>query len=113
MVFISQKERENCEQRFAEFVHIETHYPDYEEAIDCEKSQRANRTAYIMRNHEMVDRSDICVFYYDKNYLPPRRKLSKRHLYDYQPKSGTAIAFSYAKSKEKRLINLFNDKDDK
>ncbi len=107
--FTSQKEKENCERLYTEFMHKKAHYADYEEAIACEKTQHANRTAYIIRNQEMIDRSDLCVFYYDKNYLPPKRKRSKRHLCDYQPKSGTAMAFAYAKRKNKQIINLFSD----
>ncbi|MBQ0110865.1 MAG: hypothetical protein KBS41_02940, partial [Oscillospiraceae bacterium] len=53
----------------------------------------AGRARYVERNAAMINASEICVFYYDKNYLPPRRKHSKNDLTDYQPKSGTAIAY--------------------
>ena len=53
----------------------------------------------------MIDDSDICVVYYDENYLPLRRKNSPRDISDYQPKSGTRIAYEYAIKKEKRVIN--------
>lgn len=77
---------------------------DYE--IDCEKAFKANKKSYMARNFEMIDNSDICVFYYDKAYTPPRRKNSKKDLTDYQPKSGTAIAYQYAKQKKKKIINI-------
>ena len=54
----------------------------------------------------MIDTSDYCVFYYDENYEPEIRKYTKRSIGYYQPKSGTAIAYAYAKRKKKFLINL-------
>lgn len=100
VAFTSKEDRERCERIFYEFTHEDAHCSDYEQAVDCVKSLRANKNAYIMRNQEMIDNSDVCVFYYDKNYLPPKRKQSKRQLCDYQPKSGTSIAFDYAKRKK-------------
>jgi len=47
------------------------------------------------------------VVYYDENYLPPRRKTGRRDLFDYQPKSGTAVAYDYSVKKKKEIINLF------
>ncbi len=42
----------------------------------------------------------FCVFYYNPSYLPPKRKHSKRDISEYQPKSGTALAFHYANSRK-------------
>ena len=53
----------------------------------------------------MIDRSDYCVFYYNPNYLPNMRKVSKQSLY-YQPKSGTKLAYDYAVKKGKSIMNL-------
>lgn len=50
------------------------------------------------------------IFYYDEKYKPERRKEKKRSLTDYQPKSGTRLAFEYAKSKNKTIINIFKAK---
>ncbi len=55
----------------------------------------------------MIDASDICIFYYNESYQPPLRKNSKKDYTSYQPKSGTGIAFAYAKQKKKKIINLF------
>ena len=104
--FTSKEEREQCEQFFSQMVKHEVHYTDYEEAVRSEKSLHANKNAYIMRNQEMIDASDVCVFYYNKDYLPPKRKATNKFLPDYQPKSGTAIAYAYALQKKKRIINL-------
>ena len=60
-----------------------------------------------MRNQEMIDDSEVCVFYFNHNYLPPIRKPSNKFLPNYQPKSGTAIAFAYATQKKKQIYNTF------
>ncbi len=54
----------------------------------------------------MINNSEFCIVYYDENYTPPRRKNSRRDLTDYQPKSGTAIAYDYAVRKRKEIINV-------
>ena len=56
---------------------------------------RENR--YVKRNKIMIDRCDILVTYYNKNYVPENGF-----------KSGTRIAVEYAKKKRKRVINLFD-----
>ena len=55
----------------------------------------------------MIDKSNFCVVYYDETYLPPRRKNSRQNLFDYQPKSGTAVSYNYAVRKKKEIINVF------
>ncbi len=107
LVFTSKEERIQSEQFFAKTLKREIHFEDYEETVDSQKSRKANKNAYIMRNQEMIDNSDICVFYYNKDYLPPKRKRVKRDVSEYQPKSGTAIAFQYAKAKKKIILNVF------
>ncbi len=100
VAFTSKKERERFERIYSNLTHKEVLFTDYEESVDC--ASHANMATYIMRNQKMIDNSDICVFYYDKNYLPPKRKQSKKQLCDYQPKSGTAIAYKYAIRKENK-----------
>ena len=68
--------------------------------------ENAGVASYVERNQAMINSSDICVFYYDENYLPARRKQSRHALSDYQPKSGTKIAFEYAVKKGKQIINV-------
>ena len=43
-----------------------------------------------------------------QQYAPPRRRNSSRGLFDYQPKSGTAVAYDYAVRKKKEIINVLN-----
>ena len=54
----------------------------------------------------MINKSDFCVVYYDKNYQPPRRKSNNRDSPYYQPKSGTGVAYNYAMKKKKIIINI-------
>lgn len=104
----SKEERQQLEQISSKLVGSEVRLKDYEAAVNSQKSINATKDTYIMRNQEMIDNSDVCVFYYNKDYLPPRRKQSKRNVFDYQPRSGTSVAYAYAKRKKKTIINLFD-----
>ncbi len=96
----------------AEFPFIDEHYTNYllksyEETYFPEKIINAGKASYVERNREMINKSHFCVVYYDENYVPPLRKHSRRSVSTYQPKSGTQLAFSYAKKQNKQLFNLF------
>lgn len=75
-----------------------TYYPD------C--LINAGKAVYVERNYEMIDNSCYCVVYYDENYMPAARKNSKKNLSEYQPKSGTKLAYDYAEKKGSLVINL-------
>ena len=95
----------------AEFPYIDDNYKkylleSYEDTYYPSKMIDAGKAAYVERNYEMINNSRYCICYYDENYMPPRRKNSRRDLTDYQPKSGTGIAFDYARKKELNIINL-------
>ncbi len=62
------------------------------------------KSGYVRRNKKMIDDSDICVFYYNINYVPKKTKWLKLNV---SRKSGTMIAYNYAKLKHKAIINLF------
>ena len=55
----------------------------------------------------MIDKADICIFYYNENYQPPLKLATKKRIFSFQPKSGTKIAYDYAVQKKKTIINLF------
>ncbi len=95
----------------AEFPYMNERYrayllSQYEDTYYPERIMDAGKASYVERNYEMIDKSSVCVVYYDKNYLPPRRKQNKRDLKDYQPASGTGVAYAYAEKKKKRIINF-------
>ncbi len=80
----------------------------YEETYYPESVSGAGKAVYVKRNQYMIEKSLICVVYYDENYLPVRRKQSREDLFDYHTKSGTGIAYKYAEKKKKKIINVFN-----
>lgn len=62
--------------------------------LKIEKSDRvdsAERTSYIERNELMIDDSDCCVFFIDKNT---------------KYKSGTKIALNYASRQDKKILEI-------
>ena len=70
-----------------------------DEEVHFSKRLVAGKAAYIERNQAMIDNSKYCIFYFDyDNYA----NISTAKT------SGTAIAYKYAKSKNKIIINLFN-----
>ena len=80
----------------------------YEGTYFPEHMENAGRASYVERNQEMINNSTFCVVYYDETYSPPRRKNSRRDLTDYQPKSGTKLAYDYAKKIGLKIINMIN-----
>jgi len=93
----------------AEFQYINDDYKayllqSYDDTYYPERISGSGRAAYVERNQIMIDRSNICIVYYKDDYSPPRRKNSRRDLTDYQPKSGTRIAYEYAQKKNKVVI---------
>ncbi|MDD6483566.1 MAG: hypothetical protein PUF72_03200 [Clostridiales bacterium] len=97
----------------AEFQHINDDYKayllqSYDDTYYPDQISGSGRAAYVERNQIMIDCSDICIVYYKDGYAPPRRKNSRRDLTDYQPKSGTRIAYEYAQRKKKHIIMINN-----
>lgn len=95
----------------AEFPYIDEDYKSfllnfYEDTYYPENIINSGKAVYFERNCEMIDKSVFCVVYYDENYLPPKRKNSRKDFTDYQPKSGTKIAYEYAKRTNKKIILL-------
>lgn len=96
----------------AEYPYIDDNYKSYlleryEDTYFPNQIKNSGKAVYIRRNFEMIKKSDYCICYYDKSYAPPRRRNSRRDLTDYQPKSGTEIAYLYASEKCKCIINIY------
>ena len=66
----------------------------YEYTYYPENLLNSGKAVYVKRNYEMIQKSDICVFYYNEQYAPKSRK------------SGTKVAYNYAKTKKKEIILL-------
>ena len=103
---IMKNEKAEKEQVWSSILKRPVHIKDYDAEYEHPTKYTSGKASYVERNQAMINDSDFCVFYFDENYLPPRRKNSKRDILDYQPKSGTAIAYNYAVQKKKVIINL-------
>ena len=85
----------------------------YDEEFEHKTKYTSAKASYVERNQAMINDSNYCVFFYNENYLPPKRAYSKRSISLYQPKSGTALAYKYAIQKKKNIINVFNKIENK
>ena len=97
----------------AEFPCIDESYrryllESYEDTYYPEGMEKAGKAAYVERNCEMIDKSCVCIIYFNSEYTPPRRKNCRRDIVGYQPKSGTKIAYDYALKKKVKVINIYN-----
>ena len=86
----------------AEYPYIDKFYTEhllkhYNDTYYLEKLLKAGSSVYVQRNYHMIDKSNYCVFYYDKDYEPLKTNT----------KSGTKLAFEYAIKKNKNIINIF------
>ena len=108
---VKAEEKEHMERTWASVLKTEISLKDYDAEVQSDRVYSAGKASYVERNQVMIDDSDFCIFYYNENYMPPKRKRTNRDLSTYQPKSGTRLAYEYAvrKSKdgEKTIINTF------
>ena len=84
----------------AEYPHINEDYHAFllescDETYYPEQLHLAGRSVYVERNQYIIDRSSVCVFYYDEEQSNSRKK------------SGTRIAYEYAIRSQKEIVNLF------
>lgn len=104
--YILENEKSHWEEIFSKFGKEKFNLLVVDSEYDFKAKYTAGKASYIERNQAMIDNSDYCVFYYDENYLPKTRKYSKNSIGYYQPNSGTALAYQYAKQQQKILINI-------
>lgn len=102
---VLEDERQRWGKIYSHFKKREVFLLGVEEEGQHKNKYTSGRASYIERNEAMIDCSDFCIFYYDENYQPETRKRSKGGIY-YQPKSGTKLAYEYAKRKKKIIINV-------
>lgn len=105
---ILETERQKWEEIYYRFQKQKVDLLAVDEEFEHKTKYTAGKASYIERNQAMIDNSDFCVFYYDENYKPKPRKYSKQSINYYQPKSGTKLAYDYAKKKKIQLINVVN-----
>ena len=83
----------------AEFPFISDDYlsyllKSYDDTYYPEKLHGSGRAAYVERNFEMINKSKYCIFYYDEQNAPQKRK------------SGTKIALDCAIEKGREVLLL-------
>ena len=103
---VIESERKKWEKIHSYIEKRDVHLLGVEEEYEHRTKYVAGKASYIERNQALINDSDFCVFYYDPTYLPSRRKFSKKNIGDYQPNSGTKLAFEYANKKNKTIINI-------
>ena len=108
-----QKERPQIRRIYvrAEYPYISKDYEDYllgsyDATYIPENVVDAGKAAYVERNYHMIDKADLCIFYYDENYKPPLKPATRGRITREQPKSGTKVAYEYAILKKKAIYNL-------
>ena len=64
----------------------------FEEQFEHKTKWTSCKAGYVERNYAMIDKSDVCVFYYNAELSPTTRK------------SGTKIALEYAQKRKKNIL---------
>lgn len=113
---VKKEEKEERERITRVVTKRDIKYKDYDGEMMSDRLWSAGKASYVERNQDMINVSDYCVFYYNPQYLPPKGKYSKRDVCEYQPKSGTGIAFDYTHQrkrggKEITIVNLCKEED--
>lgn len=103
---VLKHDKTELEQMFSNAFKQDITLCEYEKEIEHKTKFTSGKASYIERNKSMMDASDYCIFYYDENYKPKKRKHSKNDVFEYQPNSGTSLAYVYAKQKNKVIINV-------
>ena len=67
----------------------------FNKIIKVDPENKFGKYSYLSRNKIMIDHSDICVF-----YLDPSQDNTK---------SGTMVAHKYARHKNKKIINIYEN----
>ena len=104
---ILNSEKEKWEKIYAKFAGKNIYLQDVEEENKYKSWELSGKFSYIKRNQAMIDDSDICLFYYNKDYSPPQQNQSKNFIFTHQSKSGTALAYNYAQLKHKIIKNFY------
>lgn len=99
---VKEEEREEMEKSWSQLLHREISLQGFEGERISDRVCNGGYASYVERNQEMIDDSDICVFYYQEGYTPepnPYRRYSSK-------KSGTELAYEYAVRKKKTVVNI-------
>ncbi len=107
---VKKEEKEERERIARAVTKRDIKYKDYDGEMMSDRLWSAGKASYVERNQDMINASDYCVFYYNPQYQPPKRKYSERSIGEYQPKSGTTLAYEYALNRKRvqKLVSVIN-----
>ncbi|MBQ3494769.1 MAG: DUF1273 family protein [Clostridia bacterium] len=98
------QEKIEFEKRIKSFFNVDL-INDFEEIDYNVQNHLYGVASYVQRNKYMIDKSDICVFFYDENYQAVKEGKGGM----IRPRnSGTKIALDYAERKGKKLYIINN-----
>ena len=80
----------------------------YEDTFYPAQVVGSGKAVYVRRNQVMIDASDYCLFYYNPDYVVPLRQ-TKYTLPTRVAHSGTKLAYEYALSRNKKILNLYEN----
>ena len=105
-VSAGSEEREKSHKKFFLETYDETFYPD--------RVKNSRRLCYVLRNVVMIEACEVLLTYCAPNYEPPRKRRKNEPTSSIdeskKTKSGTQMAVAYAMQKNKRVINVFEQK---
>lgn len=104
---ILESEREKWEKIYSHLEKKGIRLTCVDEEFEHKTKYTAGKAAYVERNQAMIENSDYCLFYYNEKYVVPQRR--DRGLGYYRSKSGTALAYNYAKRKKKIIKNFYKN----
>lgn len=95
----------------AQSSHINNEYKQnllqyYDDTLLPSGIDSAGKAAYVERNQAVINASDFCIFYYNKDYQPPQTK-KRNPTTNLSATSGTKLAYEYAKKQNKEILNLY------
>jgi hypothetical protein len=96
---ILESKKKYLEEIYSSFRKEKVYLFGVEEEIEFINSNKYGCASYIEGNEAMINDGDYYVFYCNDKYLLSPRKYNKKSLVCYQPNSGTALAYKYAKQK--------------
>lgn len=81
----------------------------YDDTYYPKSVEGSGKNCFVKRNFHMIDKSDICLFFYDANYEVTGRYMNTSVSKRINKNSGTKIAYEYALKKRKEIVNLFSN----
>lgn len=101
-----ESERERTSRFFSKLLNKPIQLQGYEEEYKSSEFLSSGRASYVERNKAMIRDSEICIFYFCKDYRPRSGG-----------NSGTRIAYDYADNLSKKqngnpkIINIYDESD--